>query len=132
MKKLSTIIFILFSQFAFSETQSVSCKNFEGVSVDYSQGKPNLSRDGYSGLTITLSIDDTGKTTVIYTGTNQRTDVVNIESANDDFISWSKYFNDVHKIYTIYTKQSLMSLTEVQTQLFSGMPQVRVYMGTCG
>ncbi len=132
MKNLSTIIFILFSQFAFSETQSVSCKNFEGVSVDYSQGKPNLSRDGYSGLTITLSIDDTGKTTVIYTGTNQRTDVVNIESANDDFISWSKYFNDVHKIYTIYTKQSLMSLTEVQTQLFSGMPQVRVYMGTCG
>jgi len=132
MKTLSTIIFILFSQFVFSETQSVSCKNFEGVSVDYSQGKPNLSRDGYSGLTITLSIDDTGKTTVIYTGTNQRTDVVNIESANDDFISWSKYFNDVHKIYTIYTKQSLMSLTEVQTQLFSGMPQVRVYMGTCG
>ena len=132
MKNLSTIIFILFSQFAFSETQSVSCKNFEGVSVDYSQGKPNLSRDGYSGLTITLSIDDTGKTTVIYTGTNQRTEVVNIESANDDFISWSKYFNDVHKIYTIYTKQSLMSLTEVQTQLFSGMPQVRVYMGTCG
>tara|TARA_B100000780_G_scaffold205502_1_gene146062 strand:+ start:320 stop:718 length:399 start_codon:yes stop_codon:yes gene_type:complete len=131
MKILSTIIFILFSQFAFSETQSVSCKNFEGVSVDYSQGKPDLSRDGYSGLTITLKIEDAGKTTVIYTGTNQRTDEVNIESANDDFISWSKYFNDVHKIYTIYTKQSLMSLTEVQTQLYSGMPQVRVYMGTC-
>tara|TARA_B100000579_G_scaffold381091_1_gene349411 strand:+ start:117 stop:467 length:351 start_codon:yes stop_codon:yes gene_type:complete len=114
-----------------SETQSITCKNFEGVSVDYSPGKPDLSRDGYSGMTITLRIDDSGETTVIYSGSNQRTDILDIESANDDFISWSKYFNDVHKIYTVYPKQSLMSLTEIQTQLFSGTPQVRVYMGKC-
>ena len=131
MKILFTTILILLTQFAVSETQSISCKNFEGVSVDYSPGKPDLSRDGYSGMTITLSIEDSGKTTVIYSGTNQRTDILDIESANNDFISWSKYFNDVHKIYTIYPKQSLMSLTEIQTQLFSGSPQVRVYMGKC-
>ena len=131
MKILFTTILILLTQFAVSETQSISCKNFEGVSVDYSPGKPDLSRDGYSGMTITLRIDDSGKTTVIYSGSNQRTDILDIESANDDFISWSKYFNDVHKIYTIYLKQSLMSLTEIQTQLFSGAPQVRVYMGKC-
>ena len=116
---------------ALSETQSVLCANFEGVSVDYADGKPDLSRDVYSGLTITIKIDDTGKTTVIYTGLNQRTDVVELESANADFISWSKYFNEVHKIYTMYHKQSLMSLIEVQTQLFSGTPQVRVFMGKC-
>ena len=131
MKILFTTILILLTQFAVSETQSISCKNFEGVSVDYSPGKPDLSRDGYSGMTITLRIDDSGKTTVIYSGSNQRTDILDIESANDDFISWSKYFNDVHKIYTVYLKQSLMSLTEIQTQLFSGAPQVRVYMGKC-
>ena len=131
MKILFTTILILLTQFAVSETQSISCKNFEGVSVDYSPGKPDLSRDGYSGMTITLRIDDSGKTTVIYSGSNQRTDILDIESANDDFISWSKYFNDVHKIYTVYPKQSLMSLTEIQTQLFSGAPQVRVYMGKC-
>tara|TARA_B110000116_G_scaffold210805_1_gene186583 strand:- start:17 stop:190 length:174 start_codon:yes stop_codon:yes gene_type:complete len=39
---------------ALSETQSVSCENFEGVSVDYADGKPDLSRDVYSGLTITI------------------------------------------------------------------------------
>ena len=131
MKILFTTILILLTQFAVSETQSISCKNFEGVSVDYSPGKPDLSRDGYSGMTITLRIDDSGTTTAIYSGSNQRTDILDIESANDDFISWSKYFNDVHKIYTIYPKQSLMSLTEIQTQLFSGSPQVRVYMGKC-
>ena len=131
MKVLITSILILLTQFAVSETQSISCNNFEGVSVDYSPGKPNLSRDGYSGMTITLRIDDSGKTTAIYSGSNQRTDIIDIESANDDFISWSKYFNDVHKIYTVYPKQSLMSLTEIQTQLFSGAPQVRVYMGKC-
>ena len=131
MKILITSILILLTQFAVSETQSISCNNFEGVSVDYSPGKPNLSRDGYSGMTITLRIDDSGKTTAIYSGSNQRTDIIDIESANDDFISWSKYFNDVHKIYTVYPKQSLMSLTEIQTQLFSGAPQVRVYMGKC-
>ena len=131
MKILITSILILLTQFAFSETQSISCNNFEGVSVDYSPGKPNLSRDGYSGMTITLRIDDSGKTTAIYSGSNQRTDIIDIESANDDFISWSKYFNDVHKIYTVYPKQSLMSLTEIQTQLFSGAPQVRVFMGKC-
>lgn len=131
MKILFTTILILLTQFAVSETQSISCKNFEGVSVDYSAGKPDLSRDGYSGMTITLRIDDSGETTVIYSGSNQRTDILDIESANDDFISWSKYFNDVHKIYTVYPKQSLMSLTEIQTQLFSGAPQVRVYMGKC-
>tara|TARA_B100000035_G_scaffold286370_1_gene270623 strand:- start:838 stop:1236 length:399 start_codon:yes stop_codon:yes gene_type:complete len=131
MKILFTTILILLTQFAVSETQSISCKNFEGVSVDYSPGKPDLSRDGYSGMTITLRIDDSGETTVIYSGSNQRTDILDIESANDDFISWSKYFNDVHKIYTVYPKQSLMSLTEIQTQLFSGAPQVRVYMGKC-
>ena len=131
MKILFTTILILLTQFAVSETQSITCKNFEGVSVDYSPGKPDLSRDGYSGMTITLRIDDSGKTTVIYSGSNQRTDILDIESANDDFISWSKYFNDVHKIYTVYPKQSLMSLTEIQTQLFSGTPQVRVYMGKC-
>ena len=131
MKILLTTILILLTQFAVSETQSISCKNFEGVSVDYSPGKPDLSRDGYSGMTITLRIDDSGTTTAIYSGSNQRTDILDIESANDDFISWSKYFNDVHKIYTIYPKQSLMSLTEIQTQLFSGSPQVRVYMGKC-
>ena len=131
MKILFTTILILLTQFAVSETQSISCKNFEGVSVDYSPGKPDLSRDGYSGMTITLRIDDSGETTVIYSGSNQRTDILDIESANDDFISWSKYFNDVHKIYTVYLKQSLMSLTEIQTQLFSGAPQVRVYMGKC-
>ena len=131
MKILFTTILILLTQFAVSETQSISCKNFEGVSVDYSPGKPDLSRDGYSGMTITLRIDDSGTTTAIYSGSNQRTDILDIESANNDFISWSKYFNDVHKIYTIYPKQSLMSLTEIQTQLFSGSPQVRVYMGKC-
>ena len=131
MKILIISILILLTQFAVSETQSISCNNFEGVSVDYSPGKPNLSRDGYSGMTITLRIDDSGKTTAIYSGSNQRTDIIDIESANDDFISWSKYFNDVHKIYTVYPKQSLMSLTEIQTQLFSGAPQVRVYMGKC-
>ena len=131
MKILFTTILILLTQFAVSETQSISCKNFEGVSVDYSPGKPDLSRDGYSGMTITLRIDDSGETTVIYSGSNQRTDILDIESANDDFISWSKYFNDVHKIYTVYPKQALMSLTEIQTQLFSGAPQVRVYMGKC-
>ena len=131
MKILFTTILILLTQFAVSETQSISCKNFEGVSVDYSPGKPDLSRDGYSGMTITLRIDDSGETTVTYSGSNQRTDILDIESANDDFISWSKYFNDVHKIYTVYLKQSLMSLTEIQTQLFSGAPQVRVYMGKC-
>jgi len=131
MKILFTTILILLTQFAVSETQSISCKNFEGVSVDYSPGKPDLSRDGYSGMTITLRIDDSGETTVTYSGSNQRTDILDIESANDDFISWSKYFNDVHKIYTVYPKQSLMSLTEIQTQLFSGAPQVRVYMGKC-
>ena len=131
MKVLITSILILLTQFAVSETQSISCNNFEGVSVDYSPGKPNLSRDGYSGMTITLRIDDSGKTTAIYSGSNQRTDIIDIESANDDFISWSKYFNDVHKIYTVYPKQSMMSLTEIQTQLFSGAPQVRVYMGKC-
>ncbi len=131
MKILFTTILILLTQFAVSETQSITCKNFEGVSVDYSPGKPDLSRDGYSGMTITLRIDDSGETTVIYSGSNQRTDILDIESANDDFISWSKYFNDVHKIYTVYPKQSLMSLTEIQTQLFSGTPQVRVYMGKC-
>ena len=131
MKILFTTILILLTQFAVSETQSITCKNFEGVSVDYSPGKPDLSRDGYSGMTITLRIDDSGETTVTYSGSNQRTDILDIESANDDFISWSKYFNDVHKIYTVYPKQSLMSLTEIQTQLFSGAPQVRVYMGKC-
>ena len=131
MKILFTTILILLTQFAVSETQSISCKNFEGVSVDYSPGKPDLSRDGYSGMTITLRIDDSGETTVTYSGSNQRTDILDIESANDDFISWSKYFNDVHKIYTVYPKQSLMSLTEIQTQLFSGAPQVRVYIGKC-
>ena len=131
MKILFTTILILLTQFAVSETRSISCKNFEGVSVDYSPGKPDLSRDGYSGMTITLRIDDSGTTTAIYSGSNQRTDILDIESANDDFISWSKYFNDVHKIYTVYPKQSLMSLTEIQTQLFSGTPQVRVYMGKC-
>ena len=131
MKILIISILILLTQFAVSETQSISCNNFEGVSVDYSPGKPNLSRDGYSGMTITLRIDDSGKTTAIYSGSNQRTDIIDIESANDDFISWSKYFNDVHKIYTVYPKQSMMSLTEIQTQLFSGAPQVRVYMDKC-
>ena len=131
MKILFTTILILLTQFAVSETQSISCKNFEGVSVDYSPGKPDLSRDGHSGMTITLRIDDSGETTVIYSGSNQRTDILDIESANDDFISWSKYFNDVHKIYTVYLKQSLMSLTAIQTELFSGAPQVRVYMGKC-
>mgnify|MGYP001257021985 FL=1 len=89
MKILFTTILILLTQFAVSETQSISCKNFEGVSVDYSPGKPDLSRDGYSGMTITLRIDDSGKTTVIYSGSNQRTDILDIESANDDFISTS-------------------------------------------
>ena len=113
-------------------TESISCKNFEGVSVDYSKGKTDLTRDAYSGLIITLEIDDDMTTRVIYRGSTERTDALNIEAANEDFISWSKYFNDVHKIYTIYPKQSLMSLTEVQTQLYSGMPQVRVYMCSCG
>lgn len=113
-------------------TSSIACKNFEGVSVDYSKGKTDLSRDAYSGLTITLEIDDDMTTRVIYRGSTERTDALNIEAANEDFISWSKYFDDVHKIYTFYNKQSLMSLTEVQTQLYSGMPQVRVYMGSCG
>ena len=131
MKILFTTILILLTQFAVSETQSISCKNFEGVSVDYSAGKPDLSRDGYSGMTITLRIDDSGETTVIYSGSNQRTDILEIASANDEFISWSKYLNDVHKIYTVYPKQSLLSLTEIQTHLSSGAPQVRVYMGKC-
>jgi hypothetical protein len=132
MKILLTTALIFLSQFTLSETQSISCKNFEGVSVDYSKGKVDSSRDGYSGTTITIEIDESMTTKAIYTGSIQRTDVLSLESANDDFISWSKYFNDVHKIYTLYINPSVMSLVEIQTQLLSGMPQVRVYMGTCG
>ena len=83
MKILFTTILILLTQCAVSETQSISCKNFEGVSVDYSPGKPDLSRDGYSGMTITLRIDDSGETTVIYSGSNQRTDILDIEDIED-------------------------------------------------
>ena len=133
MKKFIVLLVLIFaSQFVLSDTQSISCNNFQGVSVDYSRYKPDLSRDGYDGMTIKLSIEDSGRTKVTYTGSNQRTDIVDIEALNDDFVSWSKYFNDVHKIYTLYPDKSLMVLTEIQTKLFNGMPQVRVYMGNCG
>ena len=131
MKILLTTALIFLSQFALSEAQSISCKNFEGVSVDYSKGKTDLSKDGYSGTTITIEIDESMTTRAIYTGSIQRTDALSLESANDDFISWSKYFNDVHKIYTFYINQSMMSLVEIQTKLFSGAPQTRVFMGNC-
>jgi len=133
MKKLITLsILILATQFALSDTQSISCNNFQGVSVDYSRFKPDLSRDGYDAMTITLSMYDSGRTEVTYTGSNQRRDTVELEAVNDDFVSWSKYFNDVHKIYTLYPDKALMVLTEIQTKLYNGNPQVRVYMGSCG
>ena len=136
MKYLTYIILVTFSHFSLSELELVSCSNIEGVSVDFISGKASYSPDGYNGVAISLTMDTiSGIEKVHYTGSIQRTgedaEIVKSERGNDDFISWSKYFNDVHKIYTIYKKQGVLSLVEIQTKPNTGSPQIRTYFGSC-
>ena len=42
-----------------------------------------------------------------------------------------KNFNDVHKLYTLYYEPTVLSIIEIQTQLYSGDPQVRTFIGKC-
>ena len=127
MKYYFLIILLVFSLISFSQERFVAtCQNFTGANVQ----PGTVTRDGYSDTTITLVIAD-GDVLVTYSGRNERTDVLSALANNDDFFSFYKAFNDVHKIYSLYPASSKMILTEIQTELFSGTPEVRAFVGNC-
>ena len=132
MKIFITLTILLFTTNSFSqETFAFNCSNFNGSSVDYANGKSSVSADGYSGTTISIIVGKNGTGTVTYKGNNNRTDAISLLSASSDFMTFYKTFNDVHKLYTLYYESAVLSIIEIQTQLYSGDPQVRTFIGKC-
>ena len=132
MKLILTFIISISSFLAISaEPLSISCSNIQGNSLDSSGGKAATSKDGYSGTKIKLTVTDSSAK-VTYTGRVNRTDELKlVTGSKDGWLIFSAGFSDVYKLYTIYPKKMILSLVEVQTELYSGNPQVRSFMATC-
>ena len=132
MKFILIFIISISSFLALSaESLSISCSNIQGNSIDSFGGKSVTSKDGYSGTNIKLTV--TGSSAkVTYTGKVNRTDELKlVTGSKDGWLIFSVGFSDVYKLYTIYPKEMILSLVEIQTQLYSGNPQVRSFMATC-
>ena len=132
MKFIISFIIFTSSFLALSaESFSISCSNIQGNSLDSSGVKSVTSKDGYSGTKIKLTV--TGSSAkVTYTGRVNRTDELKlVTGSKDGWIIFSAGFSDVYKLYTIYPKEMILSLVEIQTELYSGNPQVRSFMATC-
>ncbi len=133
MKKI-TLITTLLSCLSFLSANDIglTCTNFTGVSLDYVNGSPKASKDGYSGTTVGIAVGKAGGL-VQYTGRINRTDDVKLlAGSKDGYVSFYKTFNDVHKIYTIFSSNPvILSITEIQTNLYDGTPQIRTFMGDC-
>jgi hypothetical protein len=133
MKKIILLfIFTLGINLSADNEFGIICKNFSGSSLDFEGGKPNISKDGYSGTTIKFSAGSSGGL-VEYSGNVNRKDAVKVLAGSEDgFYSFYQNFSDVHKIYTVYLSDPIvLSITELQTQLYNGNPQVRTFMGSC-
>ena len=133
MKKITlTTILLSYLSFLSANDIGLSCGNFTGVSLDYENGSPKASKDGYSGTNINIAVGQAGGL-IKYTGRINRTDDVRLlAGSKDGYLSYYKTFNDVHKIYTIFTSDPIvLSITEIQTRLYDGTPQIRTFMGNC-
>jgi len=133
MKYLQIILLCLIGlQLSAADKIGVTCKNFTGSSLEFEKGKVNSYEDGYSGTTVEFAVGTNGGI-VKYSGNVNRTDAVEmLAGSKDGFISYYKAFQDVHKIYTLYSSFPMaLSIVEIQTQLYSGHPQVRTFIGSC-
>ena len=135
MKKIFLLSTLIYSvcYLAAEDDFKFTCKDFTGSSIEIVNGITNLSEDAYSGTIISFSLMDNNNGLIEYTGRIKRKDSVRLlAGSNDGFISFFRTFKDVHKIYTFYLNQPLvLSITEIQTQLITGSPQIRTFMGTC-
>ena len=131
-KVFLTTVVLLSSLPSYSQDDvAITCTNITGNSLDYVNGRAVTDDDGYSGTSIKLTLSDSGSF-VQYTGRVSRTDEITlIASSKDGWLTFSKIFNDVMKIYTIYPKTMVLSLLEIQTHIASGAPQVRSFMAQC-
>ena len=124
-----------------------ACSDLRGRTLEYNGRTTKSESDGYSNTRLVYKISKSpdglgmpsGK--VIWSGRTNRVDdlilvgVSKDERNNQTGFSYISLFPDVTKLHTIYLDESsgdiVVALSELQTNLFNGNPEARVFMGPC-
>jgi hypothetical protein len=137
---LSIVTVLFFSSISNSvSAKSYVCTNIQGISTKFVKGQISSGKDGFAGTTITINVDTSEKEkkqhSAIWTGNNKINEPImflNMEK-NDGWMSFLAIRKSVIRTYTIHFKKQppLLGFTESQTQLFTGVPQIRSYFAQC-
>jgi len=135
------IFIILLLGNLFASQSSIAVIDFESINLRQTDANALTQRlttelinlDKYTVLERSLIQQIIEEQKFQYSGNVNRTDAVEmLAGSKDGFISYYKAFQDVHKIYTLYSSFPMaLSIVEIQTQLYSGHPQVRTFIGSC-
>jgi hypothetical protein len=130
MKYLLT--FVLFLSSINSFAADYVCSNFKGFSVTHdSGGYVDSDIDGFDGDSFYIDLNSNSMT-VEMRGNNNRKEVAILSNkSNDGWSSYTKNFNDVQRTWVFYKSKKLLQRIDVQTQLFTGKPEVKITMGKC-
>ena len=138
-RKVLLVCLAFASAFVFSDQSKAAattiCDNIQGTSTKYINNKISANGDGYRGTTITLLIDtDNRNFTATWAGKNNFTDkMMPVATSPDGWMTFLAPRKSVIRTYTLFVEPGItvLGLTESQTQLMTGAPQIRSYFGTC-
>ena len=108
------------------------CSNFKGFSVTHdSGGYVDSDTDGFSGDSFYIDINSNSMT-VEMRGNNNRKEVATLSNkSNDGWSAYTKNFTEVQRTWIFYKSKKLLQRIDVQTQLVTGKPEVKITMGKC-
>jgi hypothetical protein len=135
IKKYNFLFVLLFSLIisreALSENSIIECSSFEGSQISSNGRNIKNADDGYSGQTIKIHIK-TGE--VEWTGPSNNFKVRlngSYASESEGWIVFIQKHPQVFRTYTFFLKSNQMAFTETQTQIMTGLPNIKSFIGNC-
>ena len=106
------------------------CSNMQGASVTYDSGT-DVDDDGYSADKFYLTFSS-NSLEVQMSGLNNMKDTAMLSNASTD--GWRSYianYGVVQRIWTFYPSKNVLARSDIQTLVYSGIPEIKVMMSKC-
>ena len=107
------------------------CSGFKGFSVTNDSGYVYSDSDGFDGDMFYIDINSNSMS-VEMRGNNNRKEVATLSNqSSDGWAAYTKNFRDVQRTWVFYKARKLLQRIDIQTQIYTGKPEVKITMGRC-
>ena len=136
----SVFLILINSTPSLSKSLNIKCSNIKGATIDYKDGDVKIGKDGFSGQSISFKLDrkkiktfdrievqwkgrNNFKWVSVVTNVNSREGVVFFAEVSDA--------REIGRSYAFFLERMALTFAEQQTNLASGLPQIRALTASC-